>query len=150
VSTTSRTIQASPERVWRVLADGWSYPLFVVGASRMRDVEPGWPAVGSRLHHSVGVWPALLDDDTESLEVEPGARLVLRARAWPAGEAHVEFRLTPVPDGTRVTLSEDAVSGPGRLVPKRLRDLQLTWRNTETLRRLAFVAEGTSDGETAG
>jgi uncharacterized protein YndB with AHSA1/START domain len=142
VSTTSRTIQAPPERVWSVLADGWSYPLFVVGASRMRDVDAGWPAVGSRLRHSVGVWPALLDDDTEVLEVQAPHRLVLRARAWPAGEAHVQFHLSADGAGTRVSLSEDAVAGPGRLVPKPLRDVQLTWRNTETLRRLAYVAEG--------
>jgi uncharacterized protein YndB with AHSA1/START domain len=149
MSTTSRTIQAAPATVWSVLADGWSYPLFVVGASRMRDVDAGWPAVGSRLHHSVGVWPALLDDDTEVLEVEPGSRLVLRARAWPAGAAHVEFEVGPVAGGTEVHLTEDAVSGPGRLVPKPLRDVQLAWRNTETLRRLAFVAEGTK-GRTSG
>ncbi len=149
MSTTSRLIRTAPEQVWSVLADGWAYPLFVVGATRMRDVDPGWPAVGCRLHHSVGVWPAVLDDDTEVLEVEPGSRLVLRARAWPAGAAHVEFQLTPQGSDTEVSLTEDAVSGPGRLVPKPLRDAQLTWRNTETLRRLALVAEGT-DGRTPG
>ncbi len=144
MSTTSRIVQAPPDRVWSVLADGWSYPLFVVGASRMRDVDKTWPAVGSRLHHSVGVWPALLDDNTEVLEVEPASRLVLRARAWPAGAAHVEFQLSADVTGTQVILHEDAVAGPGRWVPKPLRDVQLTWRNTETLRRLAFVAEGVS------
>ena len=39
MSTTSRTIAATPEQVWSVLADGWLYPLFVVGAARMRDVD---------------------------------------------------------------------------------------------------------------
>jgi uncharacterized protein YndB with AHSA1/START domain len=149
MSTTTRTVHALPERVWSVLADGWSYPLFVVGASRMRDVDPEWPAVGARLHHSVGVWPALLDDSTEVLEVEPGSRLVLRARAWPAGAAHVQFQLSPLGAATEVSLSEDVVAGPARLVPKPLRDVQLAWRNTETLRRLAFVAEGTT-GRTSG
>jgi hypothetical protein len=27
-----------------VLHDGWTYPVWVVGASRMRGVDPGWPA----------------------------------------------------------------------------------------------------------
>jgi hypothetical protein len=95
----------------------------------------------------VGVWPALLDDDTEVLEAQPPHRLVLRARAWPAGEARVQFDLSADGAGTRVSLREDAVAGPGRFVPKPLRDVQLTWRNTETLRRLAYVAEGiTPDG----
>jgi uncharacterized protein YndB with AHSA1/START domain len=74
VTVNERTINASPKDVWEVLADGWMYPLWVVGASRMRDVDPHWPEVGSKLHHSVGVWPGLIDDNTEVLEVEPGRR----------------------------------------------------------------------------
>ena len=142
MSTRSRTIKATPERVWSVLADGWLYPLFVVGASRMRDVDEGWPAVGTRLHHSVGSWPLLIDDTTEVLEVEEGSRLVLVARGWPAGEAHVEFVLEQTGDGTLVTIHEDATAGPGLLVPKPLRDVQLNLRNEETLQRLAYVVEG--------
>ncbi|HEU4338340.1 MAG TPA: SRPBCC family protein [Nocardioides sp.] len=142
MSTTTRPVSASPEQVWEVLADGWLYPLFVVGASRMRDVDESWPAVGARLHHSVGTWPLLLDDTTEVLEVEEGQRILLLARGWPAGQAHVDISLQPSGDTTVVTITEDATAGPGLLVPKPLRDVQLHWRNVETLRRLAFVVEG--------
>jgi uncharacterized protein YndB with AHSA1/START domain len=142
MSTTTRTVSATPEQVWEVLADGWLYPLFVVGASRMREVDDTWPAVGSRLHHSVGTWPLLIDDTTEVLEVEEGRRLLLKARGWPAGEAHVEISLETSGDTTVVTIVEDATAGPGLLVPKPARDVQLHWRNIETLRRLAFVVEG--------
>jgi uncharacterized protein YndB with AHSA1/START domain len=142
MSTRSRSIKATPAQVWSVLADGWLYPLFVVGASRMRDVDEGWPAVGTRLHHSVGSWPLLIDDTTEVLEVDPGNRLLLRARAWPAGEAHVEFVLEQTGSDTLVTIHEDATAGPGVLVPKPLRDVQLDLRNDETLQRLAYVVEG--------
>ncbi len=38
-------------------------------------------------------------------------------------------------------IEEDAVSGPGVLVPKPLRGLTLKWRNVETLQRLAYLAE---------
>lgn len=141
MSTNSRLIEAPVEKVWDVLADGWLYPLFVVGASRMRDVEESWPAVDATLHHSVGVWPALIDDSTTVLECVPHERLKLRARGWPAGEAEVTFLLDEQDSATEVTIVEDAVSGPGLLVPKPLRDIQLAWRNVETLRRLAFVAE---------
>ncbi len=141
MSTTSRVVHASPDQVWAVLADGWLYPLWVVGASRMREVDDGWPAIGTKLHHSVGTWPLLIDDNTEVLESEPGALLRLRARAWPAGEAEVVLRLIPSGSGTEVLIEEDAVKGPARLMPKPLRDVQLNWRNVETLRRLAFVAE---------
>ncbi|MGF9753982.1 SRPBCC family protein [Microvirga sp. 0TCS3.31] len=142
MSTTTRSISATPEQVWKVLSDGWLYPLFVVGASRMRDVDESWPAVGARLHHSVGTWPLLIDDTTEVVEIEEGKRLLLLARGWPAGQANVDISLEPDGDATVVTINEDASAGPGLLVPKPLRDVQLHWRNVETLRRLAFVVEG--------
>jgi uncharacterized protein YndB with AHSA1/START domain len=142
MSTRSRPIAATPDQVWSVLADGWLDPLFVVGASRLREVDDDWPAVGSRLHHSVGTWPLLIDDTTEVLEVEPGRRLVLQARGWPAGEATVELTLQETGGSTLVTIREDATAGPGVLVPKPLRDVQLNLRNAETLQRLAYVVEG--------
>lgn len=142
MSTTTRSLAATPEQVWEVLSDGWLYPLFVVGASRMREVDDSWPAVGSKLHHSVGTWPMLIDDTTEVLEAEEGRRILLLARGWPAGEANVDISLRPEGDTTVVTITEDATAGPGLLVPKPLRDVQLHWRNVETLRRLAFVVEG--------
>ena len=137
----TRLVHATTERVWDVLADGWLYPLFVVGASRMRAVDDGWPAVGSELHHSVGTWPLLVDDTTEVLDVTPGHSLTLLARAWPVGRARVHIRLDAVGAETNVTIEEEPVSGPGALVPRPVREPGLHWRNTETLRRLAFIAE---------
>ena len=142
MSRTSRPISATPEQVWSMLADGWLYPLFVVGAARMREVDDTWPAVGARLHHSVGTWPLLIDDTTEVLEVEEGKRLLLLARGWPAGQAHVEITLEPKGTDTLVTIVEQATAGPGALIPKAVQDPQLHVRNIETLRRLAFVVEG--------
>ena len=141
MSRNRRVVHATPDEVWSVLADGWLYPLWVVGASRMREVDDAWPAVGSQLHHSVGSWPLLIDDSTEVLECVPGSLLRLRARAWPTGEAEVVLRLEAVGSETEVVIEEDAVSGPARLIPLPLRTAPLTWRNTETLRRLAYLAE---------
>jgi hypothetical protein len=135
------TVSVSPSAVWKVLADGWLYPIWVVGASRMRQVEDHWPAVGAKLHHSVGIWPALIDDNTEVLESQPDRLLKLRTRGWPVGEAEVVIRLSAAGAGTEITLDEDAVAGPGLLVPSPARAVLLRWRNTETLRRLCFVVE---------
>jgi uncharacterized protein YndB with AHSA1/START domain len=146
VTVNVRTIDAPPQAVWDVLADGWLYPLWVVGATRMRAVEEAWPAVGSRIHHSAGVWPAVVDDNTEVRAAEPGKRLQLRAKGWPLGEADVLIELEAVGAATRVTIHEDAAEGPGRLVPGILRAPMLKWRNTETLRRLAYVVEGRARG----
>lgn len=141
MTTNSRILHTTPDKVWDVLADGWLYPLWVVGASRMREVDEAWPAVGSCLHHSVGTWPLLIDDTTEVTAATPGASLSLRARAWPAGEAGVTISLVPLGSETEVRITEDAVTGPANLVPQPLRAVPLKWRNTETLRRLAYVAE---------
>lgn len=135
-------IDASPADVWKVLADGWLFPLWVVGASRIRDVEPGWPAEGSRIHHSVGVWPGLVDDHTEVLASEEGKALRLRARAWPIGEVEVFITLAPSGEQSEVTIIEEVAAGPGRVVPATIRNPGITWRNTETLRRLALLVEG--------
>ncbi len=146
MSTNTRTMHATPEQDWEVLADGWLYPLWVVGASRMREVDAEWPATGARLHHSVGSWPLLLDDSTEVLDVQPGSMLTLKARAWPAGAAEVRLHVRPSGSETEVVIEEDAVEGPATLMPKSLRDVQLRWRNVETLRRLAYIVERRSKG----
>ena len=134
-------MNAPASAVWRILADGWLYPLWVVGATRMRQVEDEWPAAGARLHHSVGVWPLTIDDDTEVLEAERGRRLKLRARAWPGGEAEVTLEIDDRGATSVVSIEEDLVAGPAKLVPRPARSVALRMRNRETLRRLAWLAE---------
>ena len=141
--TISRSVAAPVEAVWSVLADGWSYANWVVGAARVRDVDPGWPATGTRVHHSFGVWPALIQDFTRVESSTPPRDLVLTARGWPVGEARVHLSVQPDgSDGCIVTITEDAVTGPGRLIPAPVRHLLIAPRNRETLHRLALLAEG--------
>jgi hypothetical protein len=142
MAITTRTLSCSPEAVFDVLADGWLYPSWVVGASRIRDVEPGWPMAGARIHHSFGVWPALIDDTTSVLDWDPPRRAVLKARGWPVGTAKVVIEVEPTVGGCEVRIAEDALEGPGRLVPKPMRDALIGVRNVETLRRLEYLAEG--------
>jgi hypothetical protein len=58
------------------------------------------------------------------------------------GEAGVTITLEPDGVRTRVVIVEDALEGPGTLMPKPVRGPLITWRNVESLRRLAFLAEG--------
>ena len=138
----NRIIKAPVGDVFDVLADGWLYPSWVVGASRIRDVDASWPAPRASLHHSFGVWPFLINDKTVLLEWDPPRRAVLQAHGWPIGEAKVVITVRSHGDGCVVRIDEDAVEGPGRLVPKFIRSIGLTIRNRETLRRLAWLAEG--------
>jgi hypothetical protein len=140
--TVRREVRADPDAVWRVLADGWLYPSWVVGATRMRNVDPNWPAPGAVLHHSVGTWPLVLNDTTEVVQAEPGRLLALRAKGRPFGEADIRLVLTPRPDGCEIAMGEDAVTGPGSLLPYPVRAAAIGPRNVETLRRLGYLAEG--------
>jgi uncharacterized protein YndB with AHSA1/START domain len=141
--TVTKQVAAPVAAVWEVLSDGWAYATWVVGASRVRAVDEGWPGRGSRLHHSFGLWPALINDDTEVLSVREPEELVLKARGWPLGEAHVVLELrADSADSCTVSIAEDAVSGPGRLAPKPVRQALIAPRNREALRRLGFLAEG--------
>ncbi len=144
--TVSRSTSATPDEVFAVLADGWSYATWVVGASRVRAVDAAWPARGSHLHHSFGLWPLVIDDVSTVLEVDPGRLLRLQAKGHPVGEATVEVTLRAEGDGCRVEIREDATRGPGTLVPAHLRQLAIVPRNAEALRRLCLVAEGRSRG----
>lgn len=134
-------IGAEPAHVFEILADGWLYPLWVVGATHMRMVDAQWPRPGARLHHKVGVWPLALEDTTEVEEVEPRRRLVLIAHGGPAGSARIVIDLKTVDGGTRVRMAERAISGPGRLIPKAVQAVLLRPRNTESLQRLRAIAE---------
>jgi uncharacterized protein YndB with AHSA1/START domain len=139
----TRRVHAPAEVVWSVLADGWLYATWVVGASRIRAVEQEWPNSGSRLHHSFGVWPALIDDHTEVLACDPGREMILTARGWPAGEARVRIKVSPTGvDDSIISIAEDATGGPGRFIPRAVRQRLIGPRNTEALRRLALIAEG--------
>ncbi|MEO7268484.1 MAG: SRPBCC family protein, partial [Knoellia sp.] len=140
VITVTRDVEAPAQAVWDVLADGWSYATWVVGASRVRKVDDSWPGQNARIHHSIGAWPLLLDDTTEvESSVEP-SRLVLTARGWPVGEARVTISITAREGGgCTVAIEEDATNGPGTLIPKPVRQLAIGPRNVEALKRLAFL-----------
>ncbi|MDO5738771.1 MAG: SRPBCC family protein [Ornithinimicrobium sp.] len=143
MSVNSRLIAAPPEVIFGVLANGWLYPVWVVGASRMRAVDDHWPARGAKIYHSVGIWPALIDDSTTLLEWDPPRRAVMQARLWPVGEATVRLDVEPHEGGgAMVTITEEPSSGPLAWLPGPAAELPIKVRNVETLHRLAYLAQG--------
>jgi hypothetical protein len=129
------------------LTDGWTYSQWVVGNSRVRAVDPEWPAPGSTIRHSIGVWPAVINDETVAEECAPLERLVLLAKTGPFGAARVALRLRDIPDGCRVEMDEVAVRPPMSWVPYPLQALALWPRNRESLWRLAALAERKNSSE---
>jgi uncharacterized protein YndB with AHSA1/START domain len=78
--TVTRDIAATRQQVWDVLADGWIYSGWVVRNSRIRAVDPTWPAAGTRILHSIGTWPAVIDDETVVQSCVAGEELILPAK----------------------------------------------------------------------
>lgn len=129
-------------QVFDVLRDGFSYGDWVVGTRTIRSVGPAFPAEGSRLHYTVGHRPLRKDDETVVLAYRPDEELALEARAWPAGTAHIRITAEPVEGGTAVSIDEQPLRGPARLLHNPLLDLAVKARNVETLRRLEGKAAG--------
>ncbi len=140
--TVTRDIAASRQRVWDVLANGWTYSGWVVGNSRIRAVDAAWPAPGTRILHSIGTWPAVIDDETVVASCTPGEELVLLAKVRPAAKAQITLRLRDLDGGgCRVEMTELAISRPLRWVPDGVQLLGVAPRNRECTWRLAMIAE---------
>jgi NAD(P)-dependent dehydrogenase (short-subunit alcohol dehydrogenase family)/uncharacterized protein YndB with AHSA1/START domain len=136
-------IEATPEQVFRVLADAERYADWVVGASRVTDHDPDFPAAGARFSHRVGLRPLTLSDHTEVVSVDPPRRIELKAKARPLGTADIEIELRERAGGTEVTLTEEPGDRLSVLVAtNRVADTALRLRNAEALSRLKRVVEG--------
>ena len=134
-------VSASPEAVFAVLDDADAYPRWVVGARRMRRVDPEWPQEGSEFHHAIGLPGAELHDSTEVLEHVPLHRILLEVRFRPTGTARVEIVVDATDDGTVVTMDEAPTSGPVSWLPSFVTDPLLYARNVWALQRLRHEVE---------
>ena len=139
-------IDTPPERVFEVLADWRSYGYWVVGSRKMRGMDPGFPAAGTRFHHQVGVGPLHLNDHTQVLEVHQPRKLILKAKARPfLGTAVVDLTLEPQNGGTHVTMREDPGDALTAFVFNPITHLLVRGRNVESLKRLKELAESRPD-----
>jgi hypothetical protein len=126
--------------VWDVLADPSGYANWVVGSKEVRDADPGFPAPGTRFHHTIGIGPLSLRDHTEVVVAERPHLMRLRAKARPLGTATVVVEIMPGRTGSTVRISErpDGVYAPLALNP--LVHVLTKLRNAESLRRLEELA----------
>ncbi len=128
----------SVAQVWAALIDPTTYPRWLIGAQKIRNVDDTWPAVDAAFHHRVGVWPVLVDDKSIIREIRPQELLVLEVRATPLVRARVRFCLSPTADGARTFLEmeeEPMYRFLGNLVRPVL-DPLTHLRNARSLQRL--------------
>ena len=116
--TVTRDTRANRRQVWDVVADGWTYSQWVVGNSRMRAVAADWPTEGTTIRHSIGVWPAVINDETVVERCRPHEEVVLLAKLGPFGAARITLRLQDAGQGRRIVMHEEPVRGPMAAVPK--------------------------------
>jgi uncharacterized protein YndB with AHSA1/START domain len=142
VSRNETVIDAPVEVVFDVLRDARRYEDWVLGAWRIRDVDPDFPEPGSRFGHKIGIWPLFIHDETKVLRREDESRLVLQAEVGAFGAATVDLRLSPDGDRTRIALIERPVTGPMRWFHNPVQDRAFWVRNWISLQLLKKIAEG--------
>jgi uncharacterized protein YndB with AHSA1/START domain len=140
VATNRRYMPVPPEAVWAVLSDPDGYEYWVVGSKAIRDAEPGFPAPGTKFHHTLGFGPLTLRDHTEVLEAARPSLLRLRAKGRPVGTASVVMRMTPEKDGTCVEMVETPDGPYSLLAANPLLHVMTKLRNAESLMRLEELA----------
>ena len=139
------TVRTDAEAVFEVLDDAYAYSRWVVGARRIRHVDPDWPAVGSRFHHAIGTAAGELHDSSKILERDRPRRMLLEVRFRPTGVAVVDITTEAVAQGTRVTIEETPTAGLLSHVPRLFTDPPLTLRNAVSLQRLRHEIERRSE-----
>jgi uncharacterized protein YndB with AHSA1/START domain len=133
-------VDAPPDEVWAVLADGEAYGDWVVGAKPVRTVDADWPEVGASLAYSVGVGPVELRDRTTVRRSEPGHLLDLDVSV-PGGSVRVVLRLQAQGSRTLVELDEYPSGGLIGLLHSPVGSAAFAARGALMLRRLRDLVE---------
>ena len=140
-------VPAPPAVVFEYLLDPSTYPRWLIGAERIRDLDDDWPLPGSRFHHRVGVGPLKVNDYSEILALDAPRCLQLSVRATPLIRAVVTFSLRGDDEETILCLQEEPEA---RLVGNLVRpvlDPVTHLRNHRSLRQFArIVAEDLAGG----
>lgn len=147
MTTTEIDIDAPPHVTHEVVADPTTYPQWLVGAKRIRTIEPDWPAEGASFHHAVGLGPLTIRDRTTVLAHPDEHTLELEARIGPLGAARVRFVVSGLDDDRRshLAIEEEPKDGLVRFfwsTPARPLVAASLWgRNAVSLQALRALVE---------
>ena len=140
MATNRRFMPAAPDTIWAVLANPENYAYWVVGSKRIRDADAGFPAPGTKFHHTIGFGPMTLNDHSEVIDAEPPQLLRLRVKGRPLGTATVIMRMTPRDGGSVVEMVENPDGAYAILNRNPLLHVFTKLRNAESLMRLEELA----------
>lgn len=146
-------LPAGREKVFEVLIDPYSFPKWVVGAKRIRGVDPDWPRPGSAFHHASGAGgDVTMKDKTELITMNPPVSLVLQAYLRPLGIVRIRIELDrgSSESSTLLTMGEAPAPGTRLRKIKKLLDPALYARNRKSLKCLhKLIRESVTDAESA-
>ena len=124
------TVARPRHDVFRTIADPHTYPTWLVGAQRIRHVDPSFPAPSTAFDHSVGPAPgATVDDSSTALEADPprlqaatvdwdaAAQLYLALRAYQRAAADDEAPADDVLDAAIARLARQLSYPEGQNSP---------------------------------
>lgn len=132
-------VDAPRDEVFNMLADPRTYPDWLVGAQRIRDVDDEFPEAGAKFEHSVGPSEGTtVDDDTEVIESQGHRHLVMEVHVGPL-KGEVEFDLKKRGDATEVIMRERP-TGAALLITPLIRPL-LALRNQRSMRQFAQMVQ---------
>ena len=140
MATNRRFMPAAPDTIWAVLANPAHYAYWVVGSKRIRDADAGFPAPGTKFHHTIGFGPLTLDDHSKVIDSERPHLLRLRVKGRPLGTATVTMRMTPRDGGCVVEMVENPDGAYAILNLNPLLHVATKVRNAESLMRLEELA----------
>jgi hypothetical protein len=141
VAVVNALVERRPEQVWDVLADGYAYSEWVVGTSDIREVDDGWPALGTSIHYTVGWGPLALRGRTTVRQVDAGHRLGLEADAGLLGSARIVIELSEWGEGTVIVIDEHPLRGPAYWLHSAVSETLLLLRGRPMVNQLARLVE---------
>ena len=141
MATVRHHFDAAPEDVFAVLIEPRTYPDWLIGAAKIRDVDANFPSPGSKFHHVVGVRPFAIPDHSEVLDVEPDRSLTLLVKARPLFSGVVIFEITGDEDGCVLTCTEEPTFPVLKDLMRPLVDPLIHARNTKSLRSMETLVE---------
>lgn len=134
-------IDAPRDAVFNLLADPTTYPDWLVGAQRIRDVDDKFPEEGTKFEHSVGPTEATtIDDNTEVLETHGHRQLLMEIHLGPF-KGEVEFDLRKRGNDATDVIMRERPTGPAMFLTPLIRPV-LALRNHRSMRQLAEIAQG--------